>query len=89
LEKSLESALAAHQSQTQELLGLQAKVSTVRNAQTELTSEREQLLAKIAEHEAEIAKDRARIQTIDVALGEHKNTLASLQKTIAQKTIKQ
>lgn len=89
LEKSLESALQAHQTQTQELLGLQQKVSTVRGSQAELSAEREQLLAKIAEHEAEIAKDRARIQTIDVTLTEHKNTLASLQKTIAQKTTKQ
>jgi hypothetical protein len=86
MEKSLESALQATQSQAQELLGLQSTVGRVRSAQAELSGEKEQLLHNIAQREAETAKDRARIQLIDATLGEHKNTLADLQKTIAQKT---
>jgi len=89
LEKSLESALQAHQTQTQELLGLQAQVSTVRAAQADLTTEKDQLLAKIAQLEAEIAKDRTRINDIDASLSTHKKTLADLHTTIAQKTTKQ
>jgi hypothetical protein len=84
--KSLESALQATQTQAQELLGLQSTVGRVRASQTELTGEKEQLLQQIAQYEAEIAKDRARIRVIDATLGEHKNTLADLHKTIAQKT---
>jgi len=89
MQKSLESALQATQTQAQELLHLQAEVTQVRTAQNELTAEKDTLLKRIAEHEAEIAKDRTRIQTIDATLGQHKGTLAELQKTIAQKTSKQ
>jgi peptidoglycan hydrolase CwlO-like protein len=84
--KSLESALQATQTQAQELLGLQSTVGRVRASQTELTGEKEQLLQQIAHYEAEIAKDRARIHAIDATLGEHKNTLVDLHKTIAHKT---
>jgi len=84
--KSIESALQATQTQAQELLGLQTSVATVRAAQTELTSEKDALLHQIAQHEAEIAQERARIQIIDATLAKHKQTLADLQKTISQKT---
>ena len=89
LEKSLETALQATQTQAQELLSLQTAVSSVRAAQTELSNQREALLQRIAAHEAEIAKDRASIKSIDSTLAEHKSKLSELQKTISQKTAKQ
>jgi hypothetical protein len=89
MQKSLESALQATQTQAQELLNLQTQVAQVRTAQTELTGEKDALLKKIAEYEAEIAKDRARIHVIDSTLAQHKSSLADLQKTISQKTAKQ
>lgn len=89
MEKSLESALQATQTQAQELINLQAAVSNVRLAQTDLSSQREAHLKTIAEKEAEIAAARASIKTIDASLAENKSKLSELQKTISQKTAKQ
>lgn len=89
LEKSLETALQAHQTEAQELLDLKHKVTALRSTQAELNAEKETLGHKVAELEKELAETRARLTAIDQTQASHNHTLAELHKTIAQKTAKQ
>lgn len=86
MEKNLQSALQARQTETQELLELQSQVSSVRVSQTELNSEKEVLTKAIADREAANAADKERIKQIDASLAELHSSLAQLHSTIAKKT---
>lgn len=85
MEQRLESALQAHETQAEELKGLKARISALRNSRAELVAEKEGLAQKITQLQAEIAAAQARTRVIESSITEEDKTLAELNKTLAQK----